>query len=368
MEESLIPLASDLIRMKNTSREAVNKSAEYCANWLRKQGLSVKVVENKGLKSVVATAGQSDSGKTLILNGHLDVVPGEEADFIPRVEAGKLFGRGSYDMLGAVAAMMVATADAAKQNASCQVMLQLVPDEETGGAHGTGFLVEEGARGDFVICGEPTNLQIAVQAKGVLQLLVETSGIAAHGSRPWLGKNAITHAFETYKRIEQLEFLQASSTFFPKPSFNLAKVAGGGAINQVPDHCAFYLDIRYLPNQDVDRILGQIRQAASDAKVTVLQQGAPVQTDENDRFVRLLQQTTSELAGSSIRLFGQDGSADTRYYARHAIPAVEFGPIGANHHGPDEFVDIDSLYLYQRILNRFITNIDERMILHETEK
>lgn len=356
MRELLIPLVSELIRMKSASPEAVNKSAEYCANWLARQGLRVQVLENQGLKSVVAVGGQSQAEETLILNGHLDVVPGEETDFIPRIEGGKLFGRGSYDMLGAVAAMMIATAEIAKSPHGCKVVLQLVPDEETGGEHGTGYLVEQGASGDFVICGEPTNLQISVQAKGVLQLLVEVHGISAHGSRPWLGKNAITRGFEMYQQIQSLHFLQASSPFFPSPSFNLAKVEGGKAINQVPDHCKFYLDIRYLPNQDPEQILTDIRRIASDAAVTVIQQGAPVQTDENSRYVRSLQQTTSELAGTPIKLFGQDGTADTRYYAKHGIPAVEFGPIGANHHGPDEYVDIESLYLYQQILKEFITN------------
>ncbi|MCP3772768.1 M20/M25/M40 family metallo-hydrolase [Paenibacillus sp. MZ04-78.2] len=357
MREGLIPLVSELIQMKSTSPEAINKSAEYCANWLQNQGLRVQILENQGLKSVVAEAGGGQSEETIILNGHLDVVPGEESIFIPRIEGGKLFGRGSYDMLGAVAAMMTATAEMAKRPNGCKVVLQLVPDEETGGKHGTGFLVEQGARGDFVICGEPTNLHVAVQAKGVLQLLVEVDGIAAHGSRPWLGKNAITRAFELYQQIQTLDFLQESSRFFPRPSLNLAKVEGGKAINQVPDRCAFYLDIRYLPNQDPEKILTDIRHSVSEAKVTVIQQGSPVQTDENSRHVRLLQQTTGECTGTKVNLFGQDGSADTRYYAKYAIPAVEFGPIGANHHGPDEYVDIESLHVYQQILQKFITNL-----------
>ncbi|WP_232696008.1 M20 family metallopeptidase [Brevibacillus daliensis] len=368
MKDFLVPLAIDLIRMKNTSPEAINTSAEFCANWLGQQGLSIKVLENQGLKSVVAVGGQSDSGETLILNGHLDVVPGDPLDFVPRIEDGKLFGRGSYDMLGAVAAMMIVTAEIAKQPSACKVVLQLVPDEETGGQCGTGFLVEQGARGDFVICGEPTNLHIAVQAKGVLQLQIEVSGIAAHGSRPWLGKNAITRALENYQNIQSLDFLHASSKFFQRPSFNLAKIEGGKAINQVPDHCSFHLDIRYLPNQDPEQILADIKNVVSDATVTVVQQGDPVQTDENDRHVSLLQKTTSELTGKPIKLFGQDGSADTRFYAKHAIPAVEFGPVGANHHGPDEHVNIESLYTYQQILKNFITKQNERMILHEIKK
>ncbi|MFM1655242.1 M20 family metallopeptidase [Brevibacillus sp. B_LB10_24] len=360
-EETLVALISDLIRMENTHPAAINKSAEYCANWLSQRGVQAQLRENRGLKMVVASCSPAVRPRaSVILNGHLDVVPGSPADFVPRLEGGKLFGRGSYDMLGAVAVMMMLTAELAKNPLGIQVVLKLVPDEEQGGELGTGYLVDNGVLGDFVICGEPTNLGVAVQAKGVLQLEIESTGEAAHGSRPWLGKNAILQAMEDYRSIASLDFLKASSPYFSKPSFNLAKIQGGGALNQVPDSCAFHLDIRYLPNQNPEELVEQVRRAVPNAAVRVVQHGAPVQTDEHDKHVQQLLQAAEEVTKTKVRVFGQDGSADTRFYAKHAIPAVEFGPAGANHHGPDEHVEIASLMTYHAILQQFIKRLGRK--------
>jgi len=357
MEQSLVSLISDLIRMESTHPAAVNRAIAYCADWLEARGVRVRVDENQGLKMVTAACGGTSSGPTVVLNGHVDVVPGNPADFVPRIEGGKLFGRGSYDMLGAVGVMMMLAAEWAKRPPACSVKLKLVPDEETGGRFGTGYLVDQGHVGDFVICGEPTNLNIAVQAKGILQLRVAAEGKAAHGSRPWLGKNAIMVAMEHYKAIEALPIWKKSSRYYAGSSLNMSQIQAGQAVNQVPDVCVFTLDIRYLPELDREGILPQIQSAVPGASVSIIQEGQPVCTDEEDMFVKRLKAAVTDETGAEPSLFGQDGSADTRYYSKLAIPAVEFGPVGANHHGPNEFVEIGSLSKYYAILNRFISNL-----------
>lgn len=361
MEKPLLTLLCELIRMEATSSDAINRSAGYCADWLNRHGVKTQVLTNEGLTSVLATNGVLDPEKpTVVLNGHLDVVPGESHLFEPKIVCDRLYGRGSYDMLGAVAAMMMVMVELQEEELDCNVLLQLVPDEETGGEKGTGFLVQNGFLGDFVICGEPTNLHIAVQAKGVMQVKVQVTGVSAHGSRPWLGKNAILSAMDAYRKIESLDFLKESSPFYERPSFNIARIEAGGALNQVPDACSFCLDIRYLPEQDPNEILSSISKAVPDASVSVLKQGAPVLAPIDDPYVQLLNQTVKEVAGIAVKLFGQDGSADTRFFAAHGIPAVEFGPSGANHHGPEEYVDIPSLFTYQHILKQLITSIQRR--------
>ncbi len=357
MHEPLVSLVCELIDFQNTTAERINQSVQFCANWLTERGVATQILENQGLTMAVATVGGKKDAPTVILNGHLDVVPGNPEDFISRVESGNIYGRGAYDMLGSVAAMMFVTAELANQTQSCNVMLQLVPDEEKGGELGTGFLARNGFAGDFIICGEPTNLDIAIQAKGVLQLQVEVPGVAAHGSRPWLGKNAILSAMQSYQKLEALPFLQESSPLFPKPSFNLAKIQAGQALNQVPDSCSLSLDIRYLPDQDPEQIFASVKQAVPDARVAVLNQGVPVRTSPTDPFVIALQRAVQQVTNRQVRLYGQDGSADTRFYAEQGTPAVEFGPVGANHHGPNEHVGIQSLYDFQNILKQFIASL-----------
>ena len=112
--------------------------------------------------------------------------------------------------------------------------------------------------GDFAITGEPTNLHIGVQAKGVLALRLEVAGRSAHGSTPWLGDNAVLKAVDVFRSIESLPFTRESSDLFDRPSISLGRILGGDAVNRVPDACAIDLDIRYLPGQDPDEILAAI--------------------------------------------------------------------------------------------------------------
>lgn len=355
MKESIVSLTRKLIEFKTVEKTKVNAAAEFCSEWLAAHGVHARVIENEGLKNVVALIGES--GPTVVLNGHLDVVPAGPDQFIPYVAEGKLYGRGSFDMLGAVAVMMHVTAELSNKELPCKVMLALVPDEETGGQKGSKFLVDHGLRGDVVICGETTNLNIAVQAKGVLQLRIETEGIAAHGSRPWLGDNAILNAFETYRKIEALPVFSVSTPYFEQPSLNLACIKAGQAINQVPDCCTMDLDIRYLPGQDPKVLRNEIQKVVN-GSVKVLGEGIPVQTNPADPMIVQLQAAAGKVLGRDVAFFGQDGAADTRFYAEHGIPAVEFGPSGANHHGKNEYVDISSLMDFKAILEAYIIGMN----------
>lgn len=356
-KDSIEGLACELIRMEATTSERINATIGYCAEWLKQRGLTITLFENEGLMSLVCMVNEEKESPTIILNGHVDVVSAASEGFSPRIEEGKLFGRGSYDMLGSVAAMMHAMVDLSKMDLQAKIMLCLVPDEERGGFNGTGFLVDQGYRGDIAICGEPTNFKIAVQAKGVLQLKMTVHGIAAHGSRPWLGENAILKAMKYCEAIEAIEVIQKTNLFFRRPSFNLAKIEAGNAINQVPDQCTAHLDIRYLPGEDVNEIIAQIQRKAPDANLEILTHGAPVLTDGDHPYLIQLKKVTEQLLNRKIEFFGQDGTADTRFYANYRIPAIEFGPVGAGHHGPNEYVEIDSLYSYKEILKQFAMNL-----------
>ena len=176
------------------------------------------------------------------------------------MDGDRLIGRGAYDMKGAAAAMMLTLADLRDQD-SIRVRLAFVPDEETEEEfdRGSDVLVDEGYGGDFAITGEPTEMLIGVAAKGVLALRIEVAGRAAHGSTPWEGDNAITKAFDVFRGIESLPFSRQSSELFDRPSINLGRILGGDALNKVPDTCVIDVDIRYLPEQDPESILDQVR-------------------------------------------------------------------------------------------------------------
>jgi succinyl-diaminopimelate desuccinylase len=257
-------------------------------------------------------------------------------------------------MKGGLAALMWAVKDACAQDA-VRVVLLCVPDEESEDVddRSTDRLVKEGFPADFAITGEPTDLQIGIQAKGVLAVRVEVRGTAAHGSTPWLGDNAILKAHDAFRRIETLPFSRESSDLFDRPSINLARIEGGDAFNKVPDRCWMDVDIRYLPNQDPEAILEQI-DAIGDLRVIKDFRRAPAIVSRSNPYVIALRDAVSQTTGSNALSIGRDGASDAISFLEAGIPAVEFGPVGGGHHGPEEWVSIASLERYRKALADFV--------------
>jgi succinyl-diaminopimelate desuccinylase len=349
-------LAERLITYDTSTSDGLRAAVGFIKGWLEARDIAVTGREFGGLPVVLADVGPRE-GPCVILHGHVDVVPAHDGQFAPRVEGDRLIGRGAYDMKGALAAMMYAVKDVA-DNGKVRVRFICVPDEESEDvdARSTDGLVQEGLRADFAITGEPTDLHIGVQAKGVLAVRVEVSGIAAHGSTPWAGDNAILKAYDVFRRIETLPFSRESSDLFDRPSINVSRIVGGDAFNKVPDRCTMDVDIRFLPNQDPGQILAEIR-ALADVRIVKTFQRAPAHVSRQNPYVRALREAVSQSLEGEALSIGRDGASDAISFLEAGVPAVEFGPIGGGHHGPEEWVSIDSLQRYRRALGDFVTGL-----------
>ncbi|MEA2228030.1 MAG: succinyl-diaminopimelate desuccinylase, partial [Solirubrobacteraceae bacterium] len=313
-----------------------------------------------GLPVITADVGapEASGAPTVILHGHLDVVPGHEDQFEPRIEGDRLIGRGAYDMKGALASMMCAVREAAEQD-KVRVRFVCVPDEESDDLDSRSIDALVGtvlADADFAITGEPTDLHIGVQAKGVLAVRVEVVGTSAHGSTPWLGDNAILKAHDAFRRIETLPFSRESSDMFDRASINLARIEGGDAFNKVPDVCQMDVDIRFLPNQDPGDILSQIR-AIPDLEVVKCFTRAPAIVSRRNPYVLALREAVGRSIEGEALSVGRDGASDAISFLEAGVPAVEFGPVGGGHHGPHEWVSIASLRRYRSALGDFVRHL-----------
>jgi succinyl-diaminopimelate desuccinylase len=356
-------LCERLMAADTSTLDGLRSAAGFVKGWLQARDIDVDEHHFDGLPVLVATVGPPEgTAPTVVLHGHLDVVPAHADQFEPRVEGDRLIGRGAYDMKGGLAAMMCALRDAADQD-RVRVVFTCVPDEESEDVetHSIEWLVRErGLRGDFAITGEPTDLHIGIQAKGVLALRAAVTGTAAHGSTPWLGDNAILKAHDAFRRIETLPFSRESSDLFDRPSINLARIQGGDAFNKVPDRCEMDVDIRYLPNQDPGAILAEIRQI-DDLDVVRCFTWPPAVVSRTNPYVLALRAAVRRFTGDESLSVGRDGASDAITFLDAGIPAVEFGPVGAGHHGPDEWVSIASLARYRQALGEFVTTLPERL-------
>jgi succinyl-diaminopimelate desuccinylase len=349
-------LAERLIRYETSRPDDLVAAAGFVKGWLESRDIEVRDHDHNGRAVLVAEVGsRQPDAPCVVFHGHLDVVPGRPEQFEPRVEGDRLIGRGAYDMKGALAAMMCAVKDVEDQE-SIKVRLVCVPDEESEelDERSTDAVVAAGLGGDFAITGEPTNMHIGVQAKGVLVMRIVVHGRAAHSSTPWLGDNAVLKAIDVFRAIESLPFSRESSEMFDRPSINLGRIEGGDALNKVPDRCRMAVDIRFLPGQDPVDIMAQIGRIG-EAQITKHFIFPPVSVPRTNPYVRALRDAVARaIPDKEVMSVGRDGASDAVAFMGAGIPAVEFGPDGAGHHGPEEWVSVSSLARYRRSLVSFI--------------
>jgi succinyl-diaminopimelate desuccinylase len=352
-------LAERLITYDTSNTEGLRAAAGFIKGWLEARDIAVADHQYGEVFALTAEVGP-EHGPTLVFHGHYDVVPGRPEQFSPRVQGDRLEGRGAYDMKGALAAMMCALHDLATQD-DVRVRFVCVPDEESEeiDQRTSDVLVKAGYVGDFAITGEPTNLHVGVQAKGVLALRIMIFGTSAHGSTPWLGDNAVLKAIDVFRRIESMPFNFESSELFDRPSVNLGRIVGGDAPNKVPEECTMDVDIRYLPEQDPGELLAHIR-AIPDVHVARSFIWPPARVSPTNAYVLALCDAASRLTDGESVSVGRDGASDAVAFQKAGVPAVEFGPSGGGHHGPDEWVSIESLGVYRRALVDFARSVPER--------
>jgi len=357
-----LQLAQRMISFDSSEPEGIRACTDYLSGWLESRDIAYTTLEADGLPLLSAKVGEGPV--TVVLHTHIDVVPARSGQFIPHMDKEFLWGRGAYDMKGATAAMYCVMADLAALETPLpiKVRLLMVPDEESDreqSQYGTEVLVEQGHVGDFVICGEPTDMHIGVQAKGVLDVRLDVEGRTAHGATPWLGVNAIVRAMDVYDRLLSLPFAKESSRFYDRPSINLARIHGGDRLNVVPDRCTLEVDIRYLPEQPIERLREQLASLPG-CRLHEMQVRPPAKVATDNPFLQLLASASDAHHDEELQLVGRDGTNDGVHFLKRGIPSVEFGPAGSGHHGPEEKVSIRSLRQYRLALLGFLHSVAEQ--------
>lgn len=342
-------LAATLVRIDSVNPSLVPGAAgeraiaAFVAAWLGDHGLEVRVVDAApGRPSVLGIARGRGGGATLMLNAHLDTVgvEGMAEPFSARVDEGRLYGRGAYDMKGALAAAMLATADAARADLAGDVVLAAVADEELASL-GTAAVLEHVTADAAIVC-EPTELRVAIAHRGFVGFELETRGVAAHGSRPDLGDDAILHMGPVLVELERLDARLRAGTPHPllgTGSLHAGLIAGGQEYSSYPARCVVSGERRTLPGETVEDVALELAAAtagAAEMRVTVARDAFELDADDG------LASTVLGAAGET-GVVGVPFWADSALTAAAGIPTVLYGPAGDGAHAAVEWVDVASL-------------------------
>ena len=358
-------LLTDLVAIDSVNPDLVpggageGRLAEFIANWGRAAGLAVRVQNaGPGRPNVILIARGSGGGKSLMLNAHTDVVGVSEmeAPFTPDIRNERMYGRGAYDMKSGLAACMLAVKAARDLSLAGDVILSAVVDEEYGSIGAEALLAEwERWPADAVLIAEPTELAISIAHRGFVWLEIETFGVAAHGSRPHLGIDAIAKmgkvlvALDAHDRVMRAH---PSHALLGSGSLHASLISGGEEISMYPAHCQLQVERRTIPGETMETVAAETQTILDEISASDPQFNATVKAtfsrgsfsiDAAHPLVSGLRRAAEARLGRDVPLIGSSWWMDAALFAEKDIPTVVLGPTGAGAHSREEWVDLASV-------------------------
>ena len=311
----------------------------------------------------------SNNGNGLMLNSHMDTVPVDNMSikpFDPVMKNGCVFGRGSCDAKASIAAMLAAVIDHANQSdRPAPVVFAAMADEEFAFS-GSWKLIEDSWPVSACVVGEPTELRRVIAHKGIVRWRINVHGLSAHGATPELGRNAVYDAARVALALENYARQMAKRQPHPllgHSTLNVGKVAGGHAVNIIPDKCVFEVECRLLPGEDGQqtledceqflrkRLAGSVRLDFEDPYLL----DPPLETAPDAAVVAGLARSQQETLGREMEVAGANYGTDGSKLSRAGIQTVVCGPGNiAQAHTANEIVEIDQVELATRMYGHML--------------
>ena len=357
-----VELTRDLIRIDSVNPDLVpdaageGEIAQWCATWLSARGFEVQQVGPADRPSVIGILRGTGGGASLMLNGHIDTVgvAGYDGDpFSAEVRDGNVYGRGVFDMKAGVAAIMVAAARAATAKLAGDVIVTLVSDEEFGSRGTEDALAVVTA--DAAIVTEPSEMHLVLAHRGFAWFEIELSGVAAHGSMPHQGVDAIAHAGLVMRALDDLRARFESALPHPLLGYSAVRVSmisGGSDAATVPDSCTLTIERRTLPGETPDAVESELR-ALLDALAgstpdfqfelrRLVARGA-FEADVDGPVVRAVAESAERVLGRPAPTRGEPFWTDAGLILEAGIPCLLIGVDGGGAHAATEWASIESI-------------------------
>ena len=388
----MLKLTQDLIRIpSHTVYENREKEvAAYIADILEREGIEYCFQSADGDRcNVLATIRGNGTGKSLMLNGHMDTVPvaGMDDPFNPVIVDGNMYGRGSSDMKSGLAAMLYAvlTVHRMKVPLNGDLVLAGVIDEEAAKSTGSRVIAEKGPITDYAIIGEPSSLYPIIAHKGIDYFQIDFHGKAAHSSRPENGANAIYAAADFISAVKAVlipEFDNLSHPYLGKPTINVGLMCGSAEINKpfllqqsetfagvVPDEASVFIDVRWIPGQSIPQIQSQLQALADSilpknpgisAEVNYIPLPRPaMEISPEEALPQAILESISQVSPETAEFKGLSGFMDSGIlYGVAGILSMVFGPGDLSvAHGINEKVEVEQIIKAAQIYTKTALDI-----------
>jgi len=373
MTSHAVLLAKRLIEIDSINPELVpgaageSAVAEFAAQWLADHGFEVSSIgRNPARPTIVGIARGSGGGRSLMLNGHLDTVGTTTYrgdPFSADVRDGRLYGRGAFDMKGGVAAILVGAAQAVSAGLAGDVIVTLVADEEFGSAGTEDALALHTA--DAAIVAEPSGLELTLAHRGFAWFTLEISGVAAHGSMPEQGVDAIAHAARVLQALdalrETLEFAPAHP-LVGRGTVRVSTINGGVDAATVAPSCTLTIERRFLPGQSVEAVEHELRdslagllgahESGAHAALSRIVARGGFEAHPDSPIATVVARVAGEVFGHEAVTRGEPFWTDAGLIAEAGIPCVIIGVDGGGAHADEEWATTESIEQLAEIVER----------------
>ncbi len=381
-EEELVEMLEGLVRVPGHINYDVQEKeiSIYTADILKKEKINTEMQEvEPGRFNVIGKINGKNNGKSLVLNGHLDTVPPNDSmkSYEPKINGGKIYGLGTSDMKGAVAAMLYSLIIIKRASIELDGDLYFtgVIGEESGGT-GTRFLINSGFRPDYFIVGEPTELKIVNSHKGCFLIDVIIEGKAAHASIPEKGANAIAAMGNFIYKINK-EYIPELNKRIQQgvgcATLSYGIIQGGKKVNIVADKCVLQIDRRWIASEkneqltkEIEKFLIDVCMENKDLKFYTVEKlppnayFGPFYLPENNEFVSICKDAIS-MTGIKPSMSSLTGWTDGATILHAGIPVLILGPGSIEQaHTADEWVSLkevtDAVKIYLSLIFKICIN------------
>ena len=365
-----VAILQQLVRIDSVNPDLVPgaageaKIAAWCSEWLRAQGFEVIVLERTpGRPSVVGTKRGTGGGRSLMLNAHLDTVGVATYTgnpFSGDLVDGRVYGRGAVDTKSGAAAILVAAVRASADELAGDVIVTLVADEEFGSI-GTEEVLRS-IRADAALVIEPSSLQLTTAHRGFAWFELELTGLAAHGSQPELGVDAIWHAGLALAALDGLRQRLNAEPAHPTlghGAVRVSQITGGDDAATVAARCVLTLERRILPGHSPEQVEAELRALFAELErtepqfrfvLTRLVARAAFEAEPHWPIVRALTINAERVLGHPAVTRGEPFWTDAGLILEAGIPCVVFGADGEGLHADTEWADAQSVCALADIL------------------
>lgn len=347
-------ILEDLVAFRTVTgdHDAAMGCLGYAEAYLKNRGMKVARHESNGFPSLVATTRRTKKPKVL-LQAHIDVVAAPDGCFNMRRRGGKFFGRGVMDMKFAAAVFLKVADDLRDRLADYDFGIMLTSDEETGGADGVKALLDAGYRAGVCLLPDAgKNWKLETSHKGCWIGRARAKGVAAHGSKPWEGDNAIYRLMEALNGIKEVFSEQHEDS----DTLSVNQIAGGKAVNQVADHAEAMLDLRFIDDKSFARLHKRMSDIAGRYGVSLdtVRLIKVSRTNVNHPLVLPFIRLAEAERGKPLERVRSLGISDAHFFAEHGIPVILSRPQGGGSHADGEWIDAKDLERFYKVVKAYV--------------